>query len=88
MHGTRPAAPFAPASSDSRTPHARHSQQVRGCNRSAITSGGTAVRVDAWASWDTPAQRWELHSTYEAAAICADCDVECSFTMKPVPETA
>ena len=52
------------------------------------TCGGTAVRVDAWASWDTPAQHWELHSTYDAAAICADCDVECSFTMKPVTGTA
>lgn len=52
------------------------------------TCGGTGVRVDAWACWDTQAQCWELHSTYEAAAICADCDIECSFTMKPVQEAA
>ena len=52
------------------------------------TCGGTAVQVDAWASWDIQAQRWELHSTCEAAAICADCDIECSFTMKPVAPTA
>ena len=52
------------------------------------TCGGTAVQVDAWACWDTQAQRWELHSTYDAAAICADYDVECSFTMKPVTGTA
>ena len=50
--------------------------------------GGTSVRVDAWASWDVDAQRWELHSTCEAAAICADCDLECSYTMKPVAEAA
>ena len=52
------------------------------------TCGGTGVRVDARACWDTQAQRWELHSTYEPAAICADCDGECSFTMKPVREAA
>ena len=52
------------------------------------TCGGTGVQVDAWACWDTQTQRWVLHSTYEAAAICADCDVECSYTMKPVAEAA
>ncbi len=50
--------------------------------------GGTNVRVDAWARWDTHWQRWELHSTCEAVAICADCDLECSYTMKPVTEPA
>ena len=50
--------------------------------------GGTGVLVDAWASWDTDAQRWELHRTYEPAAICTECDTECSYTMKPVPVTA
>ena len=50
--------------------------------------GGTGVQVDAWASWDVDTQRWTLHSTYEPAAICADCDIECSYTMKPVTETA
>ena len=50
------------------------------------TCGGTGVQVDAWACWDVDAQRWELHSTYEAVAICADCDVECSYTMKPVAQ--
>ena len=52
------------------------------------TCGGTAVRVDAWASWDVNGQRWELHSTREAVAICADCDIECSYTMMPVTDTA
>ena len=52
------------------------------------TCGGTGVQVDAWARWDVDAQRWVLHSTYEAAAICADCDIECSYTMKPVKEAA
>ena len=52
------------------------------------TCGGTGVQVDAWASWDVDTQRWTLHSTYEAAAICADCDVECSYTMMPVTEAA
>ena len=50
------------------------------------TCGGTAVRVDAWACWDTQAHCWALHSTYEAAAVCADCDGECSYTMRPVTE--
>ena len=44
--------------------------------------GGTRVRVDAWACWDAHAQRWALHSTYEAAAICADCDGECRYSMR------
>ena len=50
------------------------------------TCGGTGVQVDAWAFWDVEAQRWALHSVYEAAAICADCDVECSYAMKPVTQ--
>ena len=80
-------------------PVAAHLQELADYARKALaagplvqpvcnTCGGTAVRVDAWACWDTQAQRWELHSTYEAAAICADCDVECSFTMKSVKEAA
>ena len=48
------------------------------------TCGGTDVQVDAWASWDVDTQRWELHSTYEANAFCAECDGKCSYTMKPV----
>ena len=52
------------------------------------TCGGVAVQVDAWPCWDVDTQRWVLYSTYEAAAICADCDVECSYTMKPVTEAA
>ena len=52
------------------------------------TCGGTGVQVDAWACWDVDAQRWVLHSTYEAAAICADCDIECSYTMKTIAEAA
>ena len=51
------------------------------------TCGGAGVRVDAWACWDPQAQRWALHSTFEAVAICADCDAECSYTMRPVAET-
>ena len=50
--------------------------------------GGTGVQVDAWASWDVDTQRWTLHSTYEPTAICADCDIECSYTMRPVTEAA
>ena len=52
------------------------------------TCGGTGVRVDAWARWDTHWQRWELHEVCEATAICAHCDIECAYTMKPVTETA
>ena len=50
--------------------------------------GGTSVRVDPLASWGDDAQRRELHSACEAAAICTDCDLECSYTMKPVTEPA
>ena len=50
------------------------------------TCGGTGVQVDAWACWDVDTQRWALHSTFEAAAICADCDVECAYAMKPLAE--
>lgn len=49
------------------------------------TCGSDRVLVDAWAAWDTAAQRWELHSTYEATAICCECDTECTYSMKPVP---
>ena len=52
------------------------------------TCGGTGVRVHAWARWDTHWQRWELHEVCEATAICADCDIECAYTMKPVEEAA
>ena len=50
--------------------------------------GGTGVRVHAWARWDTHWQRWELHEVCEATTICADCDIECACTMKPVAEAA
>ena len=46
---------------------------------------GTGVLVDAWAAWDIENQRWDLHSTYEPTAICTHCDVECSYSMKPLP---
>ena len=52
------------------------------------TCGGTGVRIDAWARWDIHWQRWELHEVCEASAICADCDIECAYTMKPVTESA
>ena len=82
-----------------RSPIAPHLKELADYARRALTSGppvrpvcnacgGTTVRVDAWASWDVDAQRWELHSTCETAAICADCDLECSYTMKPVTEAA
>ena len=50
--------------------------------------GRTSVRVDALESWDDDAQRRVLHSACEAVAICADCDLECGYTMKPVTEPA
>ena len=82
-----------------RSPIAIHLKELAHYARRALASGppvrpvcnacgGTSVRVDAWASWDVDAQRWELHSTCEAVAICADCDLECSYTMKPVAEAA
>lgn len=77
------------------TPVATHLQELADYARSALAAGslvqpvcntcdGTSVQVDAWAAWHVDAQRWELHSTYEPAAICAECDTECSYTMKPV----
>ena len=82
-----------------RAPVGDHLEELAGYARKALAAGprlhpvcnacgGTGVRVDAWACWDVDAQGWVLHSTCEAAAICADCDVECSFTMKPVAEAA
>ncbi len=82
-----------------RSPIAAHLKGLGNYARKALASGppvqpvcnacgGTGVRVDAWAFWDLDAQRWDLHSTCEAVAICADCDVECSYTMTPVTEVA
>ena len=48
--------------------------------------GRTDVRIDAWAAWDLPAQRWELHSTYDAHAMCGDCGTDCTYTMEPAGE--
>lgn len=50
--------------------------------------GRTDVRIDAWAVWDLAAQRWELHSTYDAHAICGDCGGDCSYTMEPVGDAS
>ena len=50
------------------------------------TCASTRVLVDAWAAWDTEAQRWELHSTYEPNAMCGECDTECNYTMQPVTD--
>ena len=74
----------APTSRSLPTTPARRWRPAPVCN----TCGGAGVQVDAWACWDVDTQRWVLHSTYEAAAICADCDVECSYTMKPDAEAA
>ena len=52
------------------------------------TCANTRVLVDAWAEWDTAAQRWKLHSTYEANAICAECDTECNYTMRALADPA
>ena len=84
---------------DPRAPIGAHLKELADYARKALaaglrlqpvcnTCGGVGVQVDAWACWDVDTQRWVLHSTYEAAAICADCDVECSYTMKPVTEAA
>ena len=78
----------APTSRSLPTTPARHWRPDPRLQPVCNTCGGTGVQVDAWACWDVGAQGWVLHSTYEAAAICADCDVECSYTMKPVAEAA
>lgn len=36
------------------------------------TCGSEDVFVDAWASWNTEAQRWELENTFDAG-YCNDC---------------
>ena len=33
-------------------------------------------------------QRRELHSTRETVAICAVCDLDCNYAMKPITEAA
>ena len=82
-----------------RSPIETHLEELAHYARRALASGppvrpvcsacgSTGVRVNAWAHWDVHAQRWELHSTCEAAAICADCDLECGYAMKPVSEAA
>ena len=87
------------AAGDPRAPIGAHVKELADYARNALaagprlqpvcnTCGGTGVQVDTWAYWDVGAQGWVLHSTYEAAAICANCDVECSYTMKPVAEAA
>ena len=82
-----------------RSPIAFHLKELADYARRALASGppvrpvcnacgGASVRVDARASWNVDAQCWELHSTCEAVAVCADCGLECSYTMKPVTEAA
>lgn len=39
------------------------------------TCGGSDVRADAWASWDTEKGDWVLHSTYDHR-YCENCDGE------------
>ena len=50
--------------------------------------GRTDIRIDAWATWGLPAQRWELHSTYDAHAMCGDCGGDCTYTMESAVERA
>ncbi len=85
-----------------RVPVGNYVKQLADCARKALaaglrhecppmqpvctTCGGTGVRIDAWARWDTRWQRWELHEICEATAICADCDIECAYSMMPVEE--
>lgn len=40
--------------------------------------GSDDVRADAFAVWDTVAQSWELHSTYDNS-VCESCGGECSL---------
>ena len=87
----------AVAAGGARAPIATHASELAAYARKALAAcrrlqpvcnacGGTAVQADAWACWDFDAQRWVLHGTCEAAAICADCDIECSYAMKPVAQ--
>jgi hypothetical protein len=45
------------------------------------TCGSEEVLLDAWASWNKDAQRWELANTFDAA-YCAECEGECSVVTK------
>ena len=71
-----------------RSPIALHLNELADYARRALASGpparpirnacgATSVLVDAWASWSVDTQLWELHSTFEAVAICTECDLEC-----------
>jgi hypothetical protein len=46
-----------------------------------------AVLSDAWASWNSEEQKWELSSTFDAAH-CEDCDGETSLEWVDVEEEA
>ena len=43
------------------------------------TCGGDDVKADAYAAWDSDAQKWDVVDTYDKGAICEDCDGPCSL---------
>jgi hypothetical protein len=46
--------------------------------------GSTDVLSDAYARWNTKAQRWKLESTFDKGAYCANCDGECRIEEVPL----
>jgi hypothetical protein len=47
------------------------------------TCGSEDVLLDAWAEWDKAKQRWRLSEIF-TAAVCGNCDGECSISEKPL----
>lgn len=46
--------------------------------------GGTKVRRDADATWNTETQEWELAGLYDKGATCDDCGDECRIDERPL----
>lgn len=46
------------------------------------TCGSTNIARDAWASWDTANQQWELGVVFDYA-YCHDCDAETRLIERP-----
>lgn len=44
--------------------------------------GSEEVKRDAWATWSTETQEWELSDTFDNA-YCDDCDGETSIDEEP-----
>lgn len=48
------------------------------------TCGGINIMRDAWAVWDTKAQKWILGAVFDYAH-CDDCEKETTLEVRPLP---